>query len=245
MKRSAKVLWATACIAAAGGVQASPSIKAMCDIHQRASVSAPPAPEAVLKKRVLLSSVEERLSHQRACVKSYAHQFPGGLETMLEASPADFKENLQALRAAFDHPGSSAADDNAVARARYIKNGWSRKQVLLWGSAFMIRLAYRAGDYDDVIAEAAKARAEFGLKPAKLDYWDELDEHTYFSPEALGNMIISLEYQARARKPGTSKAVMHSIAADYMRDREALMPLASFVNNPDATVFHGICRSKR
>jgi hypothetical protein len=245
MKKSAKALWLTACIVAASGVQATPSIEAMCEIHQRASASEPPAPEAVLKKRELKSSVEERLSRQRACIKSYAHQFPGGLETMLEASPADFKKNLRALRAAFDQPGSAVADGNADVRARYIKDGWSRKQVLLWGSAFMIRLAYRAGDYEDVIAEAAKARKEFELKPAKLDYWDDLEERTYFSPEALGNMIISLEYQAKVRKPGTSREAMKSIAADYMRDREALMPLASFVNNPDAVVFRGICRGKR
>ncbi|MEJ7804546.1 MAG: hypothetical protein WKG03_01305 [Telluria sp.] len=245
MKQSARAWWVTVCIAATGCVQAAPSVEAMCEIHQRASANEPLAPEAVLKKRALTPTVEERLSHQRACVKSYAHQFPGGLETMMEASPADFKQNLQALRAAFDQPGSAATDGNADVRARYIKGGWSRKQVLLWGSAFMIRLAYRAGDYDGVIAEAAKARKEFNLKPAKLDYWDAMEEHTYFSPEALGNMIISLEYQAKVRRPGTSKADMKSIAADYMRDRDALMPLARFVNNPDAVVFRGICRGKR
>lgn len=246
MKNIATALCMTAGLAAWGAAQAAPSVESMCEIHKRAQDSEPAAPEAMLKQRALSRAEKERLSNERACVKSYAHQFPGGLDTMLKATVTDFKQNLHALRTAFDRPGARASvDDEGKARARYIEEGWSRKQVLLWGSVFMIRRAYRDGDYDAVIEEVGKARKEFGLKPAMLGSWDGMQDSTYFSPEALGNMIISLEYQARVRKPGTSKVAMKSIAADYMRDREALLPMASYVNNPDAVMFRGICRGTR
>lgn len=244
MKKLAKILLMMPILAAGENVSSTPNLKVMCQIQRKATLGELSEPSAFLKTRTLSSEQEGQLSNQRACIKSYAHQFPGGLDEMLKASSLDLKKNLQQLRTEFGNSAYSrnvSGDRADRVRAAYIKGGWDPKQVILFGSVLMIRSAYREGDFDVVLSESAKVRKEFSLKAEKLEFWDEMQEHTYFSPEALGNMIISIEYLAKVRKPGISREVMQNTITDYMRNRDALMPFAKFVGNPDAFMFQGIC----
>lgn len=234
-------------------------VKELCRLQSKASVTKPPGPGDLLKMREMSKAEEEAILKKRACLQSYAQQFPGGLEKMMASTYADIKANLvdlrtafpprtaNELRAAYSSPRTttSAMGEADTFRRLLVNHGWDREQVLLWGSLFMIRAAYREGDYDAALVESEKVRNEFGLKAEKLQFWDELQEHTYFSPQALRNMIVAVEFLAKVRKPGSERKEMEGVVAEYMRDREALIPFANFVGNPDSVMFRGLCGNKK
>lgn len=222
--------------------QALPAVSEMCNLQKAAAV--PKDPSAVLKSRKLSKDEEKKLSNARACVQSYAHQFPGGLDALRKFDPKPLKANLDSLRAAFDNTRNLPFDaDNPLSvRMAYIRNGWDREQVLLFGSQLLIRAHYQRGEYESALTAISELRKEYPIVVRQV-VWDEMQEHTYFSADTLRNMIASVEYLARVRLPGQTKAAMAQVVDAYMKDRSNLDPLGSFALNPDATMFRGYCGS--
>lgn len=220
--------------------QALPAVSEMCKLQKAAA--APKDPSAVLKSRKLSKEQEEKLSDARACIKSYANQFPGGLDALREFDPKALKANLDSLRAAFANPKNLPLDigNPRSVRMAYIRNGWDREQVLLFGSQLLIRAHYQNGDYDNALAVIADLRREYSITVQPV-VWDEMEEATYFSADTLRNMIASVEYMAKVRRPGQSKAAMAQVVDAYMKDRSNLDPLGTLALNPDATMFRGYC----
>lgn len=224
--------------------QALPAVSEMCKLQKAAA--APKDPSAVLKSRKLSKEEEEKLTDARACVKSYAAQFPGGLEAFQEFDPKTLKANLDSLRAAFANPRKLPLDKNnpLSVRMALIRNGWDREQVLLFGTYLLIRAHYQNGDYDSALSVISDLRKEYPITVQPV-VWDELQERTYFTADTLRNMIASVEYMAKVRLPGQSKAAMAQVVDAYMKDRSHLDPLGNFALNPDATMFRGYCGSSK
>lgn len=224
--------------------QALPAVSEMCKLQKAAA--APKEPSALLESRKLSKEEEEHLTDARACIKSYAHQFPGGLDALLEFDPKALKANLDSLRAAFANPRNlPLVKDNPLSvRMALIHIGWDREQVLLFGSYLLIRSHYQNGDYDNALAVIADLRKEYPITVQPV-VWDELQQATYFSANTLRNMIASVEYMAKVRQPGQPKAAMAQVVDAYMKDRSHLDPLGNFALNPDATMFRGYCGSSK
>lgn len=223
---------------------ALPAVSEMCKLQEAAAV--PKDPSVAFKSRKLSKTEEKNLLDARACIKSYAHQFPGGLNALQKFDPKELKDNLGSLRAAFANPKKLPLNTNdpLSVRMAFILDGWDREQVLLFGSSLLIRAHYQNGDYDKALAEITELRKEYPITVQPV-VWDELQEHTYFSSDTLRNMIASVEYMAKVRRPGQSKAAMDRIVDAYMKDRSYLDPLGDFAMNPDATMFRGYCRSNK
>jgi len=224
--------------------QALPAVSEMCKLQKAAAV--PKDPSAVLKSRKLSKEEEKRFSDARACVKTYANQFPGGLDALGKFDPKPLKANLDSLRAAFANPKNLPLDvDNPLSvRMAYIRNGWDREQVLLFGSQLLIRAYYQKGDYESALTVISDLRKEYPIVVRQV-VWDEMEAATYFSADTLRNMIASLEYMAKVRLPGQSKAAMAQVVDAYIKDRLHLDPLGNFALNPDATMFRGYCGSSK
>lgn len=224
---------------------AEATAKDMCAIYAKSAVIV--EPDKALKMRELSKEAKEVAHTKWACVQSYGQQFPGGLDAMKAAKIEDLQSNLKVLRTYFDKrarfvaiPDGDSKDDRV--RKIHIEDGWDREQVILWGTYFLLRQAYSDANYDLVLIETEKIRKEFGLKVARLEYWDKVQGATYFSPQALRNMIVGLEYATRAKKPGNTRKDAARLAQMYMADRDAIAPLAAYGNNPDAVVLRAVCR---
>lgn len=224
--------------------QALPAVSEMCQLQSAAAT--PKKPSLALKMRKYPKEEQEKLTDARACIKSYAMQFPGGLDALTKFEPRALKANLDSLRAAFANPKDLPLDINNPLSVRmlYIRIGWDREQVLLFGSQLLVRALYQNGDYDSALSVIANLRKEYPITVKPLT-WDEVQEHTYFSADTLRNMIASVEYLSKVRLPGQSKAAMAQVVDAYMTDRSNLHPLGVYAMNPDATMFRGYCGSSK
>jgi hypothetical protein len=215
----------------------------MCAFYKKSSQKVEPG--AGLKVRELSEAEKKKIQRERACVQTYAAQFPGGLDEMQNASLDDLKRNLDLLeRWLKGHRPSSGKNKDARQADEFrsiLVEKWDREQPILWGTAFYMRRAYSEGEWEAVLAAASKVRQEFGLKTEPLASWDSAEENTYFSKTTLRNMIVGMEYSAKVRKPGNNRSTIQAIAKQYMGDRESIYPISAYAFNPDETVFKPLC----
>lgn len=213
----------------------------VCAFQRTARNSPPPDPEKVLPMREL-SPGDDAVFTERACAKTYAYQIVGApdLDLLMAASTADIRKNLDALRSAFD--GKQVVRTEADRhRDHFIRKGWQREQVILWGSYLLLRKAYQEGDLALVRSEADKLRGEFDMQATNVREWDKAQNATYYSSPVLKNMIIGLDYAARIRKPGLTAAAIKQIRISYLKDRPAIQPFSHFAFSPDKVMFASLC----
>jgi hypothetical protein len=180
----------------------------------------------------------EQVADRRACIKSYG--LPGGAENLKDLSSDELLRDKLHLQSLFDKyagmraQGLSNEDilrrikkdvsintDDAVRLIR-MAGGWDRNQVTLYGEWLYIRKLGEEGKYSKCATVAMEAMKKFRLSLQQAPK-SRMDEHTYFSTQALGNMII-LELVG-------AKAATRSSSIDDPAD---LSLLVSFLDNRSA-----------
>ncbi|MEX3846257.1 hypothetical protein [Paraburkholderia sp. BR10882] len=208
-----------------------------------------------LKKIALSKESWSAIHKQRACLKAYSQGFPGGEDAFLHANSTALKSDLDNLTELFRREQSSVSampdseyesrltvlsehisgkadtdrsltnDDRVTLRIYKIRNGWDKNQVLLWGNMWYIRTLYKEGKYEAAAQQADAVRKVFNTRVAPIQVWDDAEENTYFSTQALANIIATLGYRAGATlvksDPQKSKILVQNFAAD----RDALVPI--------------------
>ena len=201
----------------------------------------PPKADTLLPMVSLTESDIERIKKERACIKSY--MFPGGEEALLKASSSQFRNDLQHLQDLFDETPASTKDlsENDQERVTKIKAGWSREQVLLWGNLNLLKKLNTEKQYDEMLIEIARIRNEFGLKVVPLKSWDRAQANTYFSPQALRNMIVALEYGAKGNLVPPSGPDRNELVRSYLADEPALAPTMIYHHSAARAVLMPVC----
>jgi hypothetical protein len=189
----------------------------------------------------------EKGTFERACLKSYSSGFPGGEKAFLNADSESLRRDLDHVEALFSQFATqgkfpkSVKDDPDEQRKLHIELGWDRQQVLLWGNFFYIRRLYEEADFERAIAEAVRVRGTFGLEIHPLTTWDKLEEATYFSKQALRNMIAIIEYRSQAKLSLDSSA-RTKLAEDFIPNRDALKPFFKTTGDPTADILRPYCQ---
>jgi hypothetical protein len=151
------------------------------------------------------------------------------------------------LRRLFDNRSqlkTATLSKNDKLRLVKIELGWNREQVLLWGNWAYLRQLDKEENFEVVIEEARRVRDQFGLGVVPLTKWDDAEENTYFSPQALRNMIAAFEYSARGHLTSESGPKRTALVKAYLTDQPAFAPTMSFTGNPGDAVLGPICRTQ-
>jgi hypothetical protein len=197
-------------------------------------------------------TVDEQVKGQfeRACRKTYSSGFPGGDEAFLHANSQSLRMDLDHVKALFKLPSSAldpranSKDDPDHLRKLHISLGWDREQVLLWGDYFYIRRLFEENKIEEMQAEIDKIRNTFGLVIVPLDHWDILEQKTYYSKQALKNIIATFEYRAQIRLHSEDPDATAKLAVSYMHDRRALRPFFDVTGDPTAEILSDYCSGK-
>jgi len=109
-------------------------------------------------------------------------------------------------------------------RVEEMSEGWDKTQVLLWGNWFYIRTLNHEEQYAKALQEIDRVRSSFGLELVPLHTWDKAEDATYFSPQTLRNMILILEYRAKAAVYAHDQLSVTNNAKDFLLHRYELSP---------------------
>jgi hypothetical protein len=201
----------------------------------------PPKADKLLPMISLTPADIEQIKKERTCIKSYG--FPGGEDALLKASSSEFRSDLQHLQELFDKPSEVTKDMPASDQERVskIKAGWSREQVLLWGHFNLLRKLNTEKQYDQMLMEVARIRNEFGLGLAPLNSWDNAQANTYFSPQALRNMIVAFEYAAKGNLTPASGPERDELVKSYLAVEPTLEPTMIFHHSAARAVLTPVC----
>jgi hypothetical protein len=202
---------------------------------------APPKAETLLPMVNLTSADLEQIKKERACLKGY--EYPGGDDALLKASSSQIRNDLQHLQDLFDKTPQNVKDvaESDRQRVSKIEAGWSREQVLLWGNFMLVKKLNTEKQYDQVLSEVARIRNEFGLRVIPLTSWDRAQANTYFSPQALRNMIVALEYGAKGNLVPPSGPERDELVKSYLSDEPALAPTMLFTHSAARAVLTSVC----
>ena len=206
---------------------------------------APPKAETLLPMVNLTSADLEQIKKERACLNGY--EYPGGDDALLKASSSQIRSDLQHLQDLFDKTPQNVKDvaESDQQRVSKIEAGWSREQVLLWGNFMLVKKLNTEKQYDQVLTEVARIRKEFGLKVVPLTSWDRAQANTYFSPQALRNMIVALEYGAKGNLVPPSGPERGELVKSYLADEPALAPTMLFTHSAARAVLTSVCVAPR
>jgi hypothetical protein len=205
----------------------------------------PVAANKILPVVKLTSSQLQSIHMERACLISY--EYPGGEEALLKASSSEIRDDLMHLQELFDKHSDlkiATLSHNDKLRVVKIELGWQREQVLLWGNWAYLRQLDTEENFEAIIKEANRIRSEFGLKVVPLKRWDDAEQNTYFSPQALRNMIAAFEYSAKGHVTGKSGPERTALVNAYLTDQPALAPTMSFTGNPGESVLGPSCQTQ-
>jgi hypothetical protein len=185
---------------------------------------------------------------RRACLIAYSDGFPGGEQAFLHATADDIGDDLDHVKALFDIPSAQRTIQGTPwikaphkTREFQIALGWDREQVLLWGSFAYIQRLTREGRSAEIVDKTAAIRKALGLQVAPLKTTDELEEHTYFSPQNLRNMIVTMEFAARADLNAGNAKEMKLLAAEYLKVHDDLSPFGQMATDPTVDILTRYC----
>jgi hypothetical protein len=122
-----------------------------------------------------------------------------------------------------------------------IQAGWNREQVLLFGNFMLIRALNIETQYDQALAEVARIRKEFGLKIVPPTSWDRAQQATYFSSQALRNIIVAMEYKAKGSLVPPSGPERDELVKSYLADEPALAATMPFTHSAARAVLAPVC----
>jgi hypothetical protein len=198
------------------GVPARAQESAMCLRFFGAQV-----PTSAVGVKSVTAQEADRLTDQRACIKSYG--LPGGAENLAKLSSTELnndKKRVQRLFDEFSEAKKLGGDGNQVLsrlraklpdlnerdliRLLQIEKGWDRAQVTLYGEWLYFRALRQESRLDVLAREASRIARDNKLSYTRVTLsknpdGELLEEHTYFSREALGNLILLELTGARAR----------------------------------------------
>lgn len=211
----------------------------------------------------------DHISDRRVCLKSYAIGFPGGEPALVTAKSTALKADLQHLHSLFDKAKHTIVTDaqmmavmlelapqrdaefqqlneknRDIVRLIEIQKGHDREQMILWGNNFYLRQLYREGKHNEVLHEIAELKKEFNLQVAPLKIWDNADEATFFSTQALKNMIAITEFKAKAELAKKDKNQAKQVLEEFGRERNALVHLFAYMkDDPTEHIRQTYCSS--
>jgi hypothetical protein len=202
---------------------------------------APPKAETMLPMVSLTDADIKEIERTRACYKGYL--YPGGEDALTKASSSEIRADLQHLQDLFDKTPEETKDlsQNDQKRIAKIKAGWDREQVLLWGNAALMRKLSKEGQWGQILIETARVRKEFGLRIVPLTSWDRAQQATYFSPQALRNIISAWEYGAKGNQAPQSGPERDVLVKAYLADEPALAPTMMFHHSAAREVLKPVC----
>jgi len=127
-------------------------------------------------------------------------------------------------------------------RKLHIAAGWDREEVLLWGNFFYIRRLFAEDAFGDALKEVARVREKFGLEVRPLAHWDQLEQATCYSKQALRNMISVIEYRARAKLDVNDPEAKIRLAEAFILDRDSLKPFFGVTGDPTISIIQPYCQ---
>jgi hypothetical protein len=201
----------------------------------------PPKAETMLPMVSLTDADIKEIERKRACYKGYL--YPGGEDALTKASSLEIRTDLQHLQDLFDKTpeNTEVLSQNDQKRIAKIKSGWDREQVLLWGNAALIRKLSKEGQWGQILIDSARVRKEFGLRIEPLTSWDKAQQATYFSPQALRNIISAWEYGAKGNLTPQSGPERDALVKAYLADEPALAPTMMFHHSAAREVLKPVC----
>ncbi len=217
-------------------------------------MSQSPVPSLIEKQYSEDDPKAERWLKERPCVQSYASGFPGGAEEITSANPEEVRKDLQYTLSLFDIPHSQLKRELSTTleaenpsdfdvhwqRKLHIVEGWDRQLVELFGSSLYLKRLSEEGEFSAFDEEISRLKSKFDLKARPLAEWNDLEANTYFSRQALVNIIRVYELRV-----STDRAAIESLdaeelyrranelAAQYSADRVAIAHLSPIINGPE------------
>lgn len=136
----------------------------------------------------------------------------------------DVRELAKNLTAAQVLEKIGALSSDELRCARFVLRGKDIEQVRLYGDFLYLWCLVREKQYEQVVKVA---KTIFSKRPLKFkgvtDDWTV--NSTYYSKEALGNMICLCEYQAKAKSLPPHSEEVSKLAANFLDHHSGLRPL--------------------
>jgi len=216
-----------------------------------------PVPDLIERKYKDSDPKATQWWNERPCVESYTSGFPGGADGIMSGDPDEVKKDLLSTLSLFDVPraqlkkqiseASEAEDPSGIdtqwQRKYHILEGWDRQLVDLFGSSLYLKRLSDESDFDAFDVEIARLKSRLGFKALPLTEWNNLEANTYFSRQALINIIRAYELKVAATRAATESLDAEEmyrraseLSALYLVDRVAISHVSSIIDGPEAAL---------
>jgi len=113
-----------------------------------------------------------------------------------------------------------------------VSNGLDLDQLSLYADFLYGRIMASHGEWQRVADCVAEAKTAFALQVRPVTF-DEMDEHTYFSKEALGNMLSIQDFEARAHLIPNTLSDRAALISKFLDERPALLSYYEIAGDPE------------
>jgi len=118
-----------------------------------------------------------------------------------------------------------------------VSNRLDLNQLSLYADFLYGRIMVSHGEWQRAADCVAEAKRAFALQVRPVTF-DEMDEHTYFSKEALGNMLLIQDFQARAHLIPNTLSDRAALIPNFIDERPALLSYYEIAGDPEKDLAH-------